>query len=143
MTLHDYNVSGQTYFCTDERTLICLSAFLLFQDLRFDGNQLARVPTEVLAGPEALQNLQLQDNIIGEKRQRDRERERERELHLKVVRLGWMSIIPFAAASTVCMQASGLSEMQQNRKQCSFNLAVQPSSLDQTAAVAAKDSGEN
>ena len=44
-----------------------------FQDLRFDGNRLARVPTEVLAGPEALQNLQLQDNIIGE-----RERERER-----------------------------------------------------------------
>ena len=37
-----------------------------FQDLRFDGNRLARVPTEVLAGPEALQNLQLQDNIIGE-----------------------------------------------------------------------------
>ena len=53
------------------RTLISLSPFLsAFQDLRFDGNQLVRVPTEVLAGPEALQNLQLQDNIIGE---RDRE----------------------------------------------------------------------
>ena len=42
-----------------------------FQDLRFDGNRLARVPTEVLAGPEALQNLQLQDNIIGEREERE------------------------------------------------------------------------
>ena len=49
--------------------------FLLpFQDLRFDGNRLARVPTEVLAGPEALQNLQLQDNIIGERERRERYR---------------------------------------------------------------------
>ena len=45
--------------------------------MRFDGNQLARVPTEVLAGPEALQNLQLQDNIIGEKRETERERQTE------------------------------------------------------------------
>ena len=33
----------------------------------------------MLAGPEALQNLQLQDNIIGEKRERETDRQRDRE----------------------------------------------------------------
>jgi hypothetical protein len=37
----------------------------LFQELRLDGNSLTRVPTEALDGPEALQNLHLQDNRIG------------------------------------------------------------------------------
>ena len=39
---------------------------LLFQELRLDGNRLKRVPTESLGGPSSLQNLHLQDNIIGE-----------------------------------------------------------------------------
>ena len=34
------------------------------QDLKFNGNRLTRVPTKALAGPESLQNLQLQDNFI-------------------------------------------------------------------------------
>ena len=39
---------------------------MLFQELRLDGNRLKRVPTESLGGPASLQNLHLQDNIIGE-----------------------------------------------------------------------------
>ena len=38
---------------------------LALQDLQFNGNRLTRVPTAALAGPESLQNLQLQDNLIG------------------------------------------------------------------------------
>ena len=38
---------------------------ILFQELRLDGNILKRVPTESLRGPTSLQNLHLQDNIIG------------------------------------------------------------------------------
>ena len=38
----------------------------MFQELRLDGNRLRRVPTESLGGPGSLQNLHLQDNIIGE-----------------------------------------------------------------------------
>jgi len=38
----------------------------LAQELRLDGNSLTRVPTEALDGPEALQNLHLQDNRIGQ-----------------------------------------------------------------------------
>merc|ERR1719232_1830765 len=34
------------------------------KELRLDGNRLKRVPTESLGGPESLQNLHLQDNII-------------------------------------------------------------------------------
>ena len=36
----------------------------LFQELRLDGNSLTRIPTEALSGPDALQNLHLQDNTI-------------------------------------------------------------------------------
>ena len=42
--------------------------FAFFQDLKFNGNKLTRIPTEALRGPESLQNLQLQDNLIGKKR---------------------------------------------------------------------------
>ena len=38
---------------------------IFFQELRLDGNRLKRVPTESLRGPTSLQNLHLQDNIIG------------------------------------------------------------------------------
>ena len=38
----------------------------IFQELRLDGNRLKRVPTASLGGPASLQNLHLQDNIIGE-----------------------------------------------------------------------------
>ena len=41
------------------------SLIVQFQDLKFNGNKLNRVPTEALRGPESLQNLQLQDNLIG------------------------------------------------------------------------------
>ena len=37
----------------------------LLQELRLDGNWLDRVPSEALAGPTALQNLHLEDNVIG------------------------------------------------------------------------------
>ena len=40
------------------------SIFIL-QDLKFNGNIMTRIPTEALIGPESLQNLQLQDNLIG------------------------------------------------------------------------------
>ena len=35
------------------------------QELRLDGNWLRRVPSEALRGPAALQNLHLEDNVIG------------------------------------------------------------------------------
>ena len=38
---------------------------IFFQDLKFNGNIMTRIPTEALTGPESLQNLQLQDNLIG------------------------------------------------------------------------------
>ena len=38
---------------------------IFLQELRLDGNRLKRVPTESLRGPTSLQNLHLQDNIIG------------------------------------------------------------------------------
>ena len=38
----------------------------LAQELRLDGNWLRRVPSEALKGPTALQNLHLEDNVIGE-----------------------------------------------------------------------------
>jgi hypothetical protein len=38
---------------------------ICFQDLKFNGNKLNKVPTDALRGPDALQNLQLQDNLIG------------------------------------------------------------------------------
>ena len=37
----------------------------LAQELRLDGNWLRRVPSEALRGPTALQNLHLEDNVIG------------------------------------------------------------------------------
>ena len=40
--------------------------FSLFQDVKLNGNKLNRIPTEALRGPESLQNLDLQDNFIGE-----------------------------------------------------------------------------
>ena len=39
--------------------------FFILQDLKFNGNIMTRIPTEALIGPESLQNLQLQDNLIG------------------------------------------------------------------------------
>ena len=39
---------------------------IFLQEFRLDGNRLKRVPTESLRGPTSLQNLHLQDNIIGE-----------------------------------------------------------------------------
>ena len=40
-------------------------SFFILQDLKFNGNIMTRIPTEALIGPESLQNLQLQDNLIG------------------------------------------------------------------------------
>ena len=42
-----------------------ITYFLILQDLKFNGNIMTRIPTEALIGPESLQNLQLQDNLIG------------------------------------------------------------------------------
>lgn len=39
---------------------------VILQDLDLSGNLLKHVPTKVLAGPESLQNLHLQENFIGE-----------------------------------------------------------------------------
>ena len=49
----------------DRRPLI-LTADLLFQVLRLEGNQLEEVPSTALAGPRALTVLTLQENHIGE-----------------------------------------------------------------------------
>ena len=40
-------------------------SYFILQDLKFNGNIMTRIPTEALIGPESLQNLQLQDNLIG------------------------------------------------------------------------------
>ena len=36
------------------------------QELRLDGNWLRRVPSEALKGPTGLQDLHLEDNVIGD-----------------------------------------------------------------------------
>ena len=61
---HEEN-SRHPYFNLYELSFLCKQS-LFFQELRLDGNRLKRVPTASLGGPASLQNLHLQDNIIGE-----------------------------------------------------------------------------
>ena len=68
MTQSDDFIIGQCYY--KSVSILCvlnnLSKQNDFQELRLDGNRLKRVPTSSLGGPNSLQNLHLQDNIIGE-----------------------------------------------------------------------------